>query len=63
MSLVDPATKDQKLSAADVESALDPVEMEGTYRDTRECAALALQAGGGQALLSPPTPRPKKDKG
>lgn len=39
------------------------LEMEGTYRDTRECAALAVQAGGGQALLSPPTPRPKKDKG
>ncbi|MFF8831113.1 hypothetical protein [Streptomyces sp. NPDC015131] len=44
----------------DIEAALDPGELQGFYRDTRECAALALQAGGGQLLLAPPTPRPKK---
>lgn len=44
----------------DIEAALNTDEAEGVYRDTRECAALALQAGAGQVLLSPPTPRPKK---
>ncbi|MDQ1034157.1 hypothetical protein QFZ75_000573 [Streptomyces sp. V3I8] len=44
----------------DVEAALDPTEADGSYRDSRECAALALQAGTNQLLLSPPTPRPKK---
>ncbi|KAA0939288.1 MULTISPECIES: hypothetical protein [Streptomyces] len=44
----------------DVEAALDPTEADGSYRDSRECAALALQAATGTLLLSPPTPRPKK---
>ncbi|PWI42896.1 hypothetical protein [Streptomyces sp. ICBB 8177] len=44
----------------DLEAALNPAEAEGTFRDTRECAALALAGGAGQVLLSPPTPRPKK---
>ena len=44
----------------DVEAALNPTEVEGTFRDTRECAALALASGTGALLLSPPTPRPKK---
>ncbi|WP_367048232.1 hypothetical protein [Streptomyces sp. Je 1-332] len=44
----------------DVEAALDPVEVDGSYRDSRECAALALTSGTTSLLLSPPTPRPKK---
>ena len=48
------------IQSADIEAALDPAETDGVYRDSRECAALAVAAGGGFALLSPPTPRPKK---
>lgn len=48
------------IQSADIEAALDPAEADGVYRDSRECAALALGAGGGAVLLSPPTPRPKK---
>ncbi|GGQ12924.1 hypothetical protein ACFFKE_25665 [Streptomyces mutabilis] len=44
----------------DIEAVLDPVEPDGVFRDSRECAALALQAGTTKLLLSPPTPRPKK---
>ncbi|MFF3350483.1 hypothetical protein [Streptomyces sp. NPDC002779] len=44
----------------DVEAALDPVEADGYYRDSRQCAALALTGGTSELLLSPPTPRPKK---
>ncbi|MET7640601.1 hypothetical protein [Streptomyces sp. NPDC005438] len=44
----------------ELESVLNPGEVEGFYRDTRECAALALAGGQGAVLLSPPTPRPKK---
>ncbi|MBU6531351.1 hypothetical protein ACFUIW_32310 [Streptomyces sp. NPDC057245] len=44
----------------DIDAVLDPAEPDGVFRDSRECAALALQAGGTQLLLSPPTPRPKK---
>ncbi|HET6860702.1 MAG TPA: hypothetical protein VFH94_26845 [Streptomyces sp.] len=44
----------------EVDAALDPAETEGVYRDTRESLALALIAGSGGLLLSPPTPRPKK---
>ncbi|MDT0486826.1 MULTISPECIES: hypothetical protein [Streptomyces] len=44
----------------DVEAALDPVEADGYYRDSRQCAALALVSSHSQLLLSPPTPRPKK---
>ncbi|MFC8426625.1 hypothetical protein ACFUN7_38245 [Streptomyces sp. NPDC057236] len=48
------------IRSTDIEAALDPAETDGVYRDSRECAALAVAAGGGFALLSPPTPRPKK---
>ncbi|MFJ4964394.1 hypothetical protein EES43_11165 [Streptomyces sp. ADI96-02] len=44
----------------DLDAALNPGELEGFYRDTRECAALVLIGGAGGLLLSPPTPRPKK---
>ncbi|MBQ0889571.1 hypothetical protein RKD37_001003 [Streptomyces ambofaciens] len=44
----------------DIDAALDPAEPDGVFRDSRECAALALQSGGTSLLLSPPTPRPKK---
>ncbi|ALV37532.1 hypothetical protein ACIRP3_07470 [Streptomyces sp. NPDC101209] len=44
----------------DIEAVLDPAEPDGVYRDSRECAALALSSGDTQLLLSPPTPRPKK---
>lgn len=49
-----------KVLATDIEAALNPVEAEGFYRDTRECGILALEKGAGHVLLSPPTPRPKK---
>ncbi|WP_037677433.1 hypothetical protein [Streptomyces griseus] len=48
------------LADLDIEAALDPAEPDGVYRDSRECAALAIIAGGGAVLLAPPTPRPKK---
>ncbi|MBV1938971.1 hypothetical protein KUF83_20785 [Streptomyces sp. BV286] len=48
------------MQGVDVEAALDPIEADGTYRDSRECAALALTSGTTNLLLSPPTPRPKK---
>ncbi|MFX4294460.1 MULTISPECIES: hypothetical protein [Streptomyces] len=51
-------TQDLKTLDFDVEEALNPTEAEGTFRDSRECAALLLLAGA--LLLSPPTPRPKK---
>ncbi|MET4923369.1 hypothetical protein P3L51_13560 [Streptomyces sp. PSRA5] len=44
----------------DIDAVLSPSEAEGTYRDSRECAALVLIAGTGAILLSPPTPRPTK---
>ncbi|MFI8228714.1 hypothetical protein ACIGDI_07785 [Streptomyces sp. NPDC085900] len=44
----------------DIEAVLDPAEPDGVYRDSRECAALALSSGTTTLLLSPPTPRPKK---
>ncbi|MDN3270252.1 hypothetical protein [Streptomyces sp. MA15] len=49
-----------RIQAADIEAALDPAEADGVYRDSRECAALALLSGATKLLLSPPTPRPKK---
>ncbi|MEV0638342.1 hypothetical protein AB0I77_26035 [Streptomyces sp. NPDC050619] len=49
-----------EVQITDVEAALDPVEADGYYRDSRECAALALSGGKFGLLLSPPTPRPKK---
>ncbi|MCX5053621.1 MULTISPECIES: hypothetical protein [unclassified Streptomyces] len=48
------------IQSVDIESALDPAEPDGVYRDSRECAALALLSGETKLLLSPPTPRPKK---
>lgn len=44
----------------DIDAVLDPAEAEGVFRDSRECAALALAGGKYGLLLSPPTPRPKK---
>lgn len=58
MSALEPVTRDLRSLETDVEAALNPTEAEGTYRDSRECAALLLI--GGALLLSPPTPRPKK---
>jgi hypothetical protein len=48
------------IRCVDMEAALDPAEPDGVYRDSRECAALALTSGTTSLLLSPPTPRPKK---
>jgi hypothetical protein len=48
------------IQSADIEAILDPAEADGVYRDSRQCAALAVFAGEGVLLLSPPTPRPKK---
>ncbi|NEY36265.1 hypothetical protein GTU99_29605 [Streptomyces sp. PRKS01-65] len=48
------------LEGVDLEEALDPAEPEGVYRDSRQCAALAIAGGKFGVLLSPPTPRPKK---
>ncbi|MCX4553440.1 hypothetical protein OG204_33730 [Streptomyces sp. NBC_01387] len=45
--------------AAEVEGMLDSTEPEGVYRDTRECGGALLLAA--LLLISPPTPRPKKD--
>ncbi|WP_372461713.1 hypothetical protein [Actinacidiphila acidipaludis] len=50
----------EKVRETDIEAALEPQEAEGVYRDSTECAALALNAGTIGLLLSPPTPRPKK---
>jgi hypothetical protein len=58
MFSAEPRTRDVKALEADVEAALNAPEAEGTYRDSRECAGLLLIAGA--ALLSPPTPKPKK---
>ncbi|MCF6523357.1 hypothetical protein [Streptomyces sp. JJ36] len=44
--------------AGDVDALLNPAEPDGVFRDSRECASLLLAKGA--ALLSPPTPRPKK---
>ncbi|MFD7714179.1 hypothetical protein ACFV6E_38530 [Streptomyces sp. NPDC059785] len=49
-----------EVQGVDIEAALDPAEVDGTFRDSRECAALALSGAEGSLLLSPPTPRPKK---
>jgi hypothetical protein len=61
MASVEPVTRDlTELQDTELEAALNPPEVGGTFRDTRECAALALAGGSGNLLLSPPTPRPKK---
>lgn len=51
----------QDVTDVDIESALNPVEADGVFRDSRECGAIALAGGCGSVLLSPPTPRPKKN--
>ncbi|KUH38748.1 MULTISPECIES: hypothetical protein [Streptomyces] len=62
MATLDNVTREQVKAALDteVEQVLNPGEAQGFYRDTRECAALALKGGSGSLLLSPPAPRPKK---
>lgn len=61
LSSTEPFTADvEKVRETDIEAALEPQEAEGVYRDSTECAALALNGGGFGLLLSPPTPRPKK---
>jgi len=57
---MDKATKDTTGVRTDLDAALDPAEPDGVFRDSRECAALALLSGETALLLSPPTPRPKK---
>jgi hypothetical protein len=57
---MDKATKDTTGVRTDLDAALDPAEPDGVFRDSRECAALALLSADTQLLLSPPTPRPKK---
>ncbi|MGW0421424.1 hypothetical protein [Streptomyces sp. NPDC003015] len=49
-----------EVPGTDVEAALDPVEADGYYRDSRQCAGIALMSSSSNLLLSPPTPRPKK---
>ncbi|MEV1081189.1 hypothetical protein AB0I98_23545 [Streptomyces sp. NPDC050211] len=49
-----------EVRSIDIEAALDPAEPDGVFRDSRECAALALLSADTKLLLSPPTPRPKK---
>ncbi|MCB5907810.1 hypothetical protein [Streptomyces pinistramenti] len=44
----------------EVEALLSPTEADGTFHDTAECLGALL--GGGEGLLSPPTPRPKPKK-
>lgn len=46
--------------AAQVEGLLEQPEVEGVFRDTRECSSSLLLLG--LLLLSPPTPRPKPSK-
>lgn len=59
MMLVEtPRTLTTETMADDVESLLNPVEAEGTFRDSAECGGVVLLAG--LLLASPPTPRPKK---
>ncbi|MET9908422.1 hypothetical protein ABZZ74_16655 [Streptomyces sp. NPDC006476] len=53
-------TDEVRVRDIDLEAVLDPTEPDGVYRDSRECAALALSSGTTSLLLSPPTPRPKK---
>lgn len=53
-------TDEVRVLDIDLEAVLDPTEPDGVYRDSRECAALALSSDTTSLLLSPPTPRPKK---
>ncbi|MGC9540570.1 hypothetical protein [Streptomyces sp. UG1] len=60
MPSIDQAIQDTTGVRTDLEAALDPAEPDGVFRDSRECAALALLSADTKLLLSPPTPRPKK---
>ncbi|WP_328420501.1 hypothetical protein [Streptomyces sp. NBC_00443] len=60
MPSVDKAIEEITGVRTDLEAALDPAEPDGVFRDSRECAALALLSADTKLLLSPPTPRPKK---
>jgi hypothetical protein len=60
MPSIDKAIEDLTGVPSDLDAALDPAEPDGVYRDSRECAALALLSADTKLLLSPPTPRPKK---
>ncbi|MDC0766781.1 hypothetical protein [Streptomyces sp. HD] len=60
MPSIDKAIEELTGVRSDLEAALDPVEPDGVFRDSRECAALALLSADTKLLLSPPTPRPKK---
>ncbi|KUM79150.1 hypothetical protein [Streptomyces curacoi] len=60
MPSMDKAIEDITGVRTDLEAALDPVESDGVYRDSRECAGLALLSADLKLFLSPPTPRPKK---
>ncbi|MDO0909848.1 hypothetical protein QQM39_02910 [Streptomyces sp. DT2A-34] len=60
MPSMDKTIKDNTGVRSDLEAALDPAEPDGVFRDSRECAALALLSADTKLLLSPPTPRPKK---
>ncbi|MFF9161997.1 hypothetical protein ACF081_17245 [Streptomyces longwoodensis] len=60
MASVEKTVEEVRIRDVDLEAVLDPAEADGVYRDSRECAALAVVSGGGSVLLSPPTPRPKK---
>ncbi|MFE9021092.1 hypothetical protein ACFYNL_21355 [Streptomyces sp. NPDC007808] len=60
MPSIDKAIKETTGVRTDLEAALDPTEPDGVFRDSRECAALALLSADTKLLLSPPTPRPKK---
>lgn len=60
MPSIDKAIEEKTAVQSDLDAALDPVEPDGVFRDSRECAALALLSADTKLLLSPPTPRPKK---
>ncbi|ELS58379.1 hypothetical protein STVIR_0621 [Streptomyces viridochromogenes Tue57] len=57
---MDKLIEDMSGIRTDLEAALDPAEPDGVFRDSRECASLALLSADTKLLLSPPTPRPKK---
>ncbi|WP_037885555.1 hypothetical protein [Streptomyces viridochromogenes] len=60
MPSMDKLIEDMSGIRTDLEAALDPAEPDGVFRDSRECASLALLSADTKLLLSPPTPRPKK---
>ncbi|MBT2423342.1 hypothetical protein J7F01_31655 [Streptomyces sp. ISL-22] len=60
MPSMDKLIEDMTGVRTDLETALDPAEPDGVFRDSRECAALAIFSADAKLFLSPPTPRPKK---